>query len=205
LAPRRKSWNDGNEGTSCASAYRNRLLGGRARDAGAREVLVLDAVAARERQRRGPRRRRDGGVLRREALAVLAPGRVEHDDRRGRLADDRAPAVAVHLLDAAGGPAQGTPPTPDRNRNVDYFHSTFVDLVLGGLLGIRGALEDRLVIAPLTQSYFAVDNLKYHGRDVAITFDPDGGTVYGCPGLCAYVDGTLVASNASAPLNLTLV
>ena len=101
--------------------------------------------------------------------------------------------------------AQGTPPTPDRNRNVDYFHSTFVDLVLGGLLGIRGALEDRLVIAPLTQSRFAVDNLKYHGRDVAITFDPDGGTVYGCPGLCAYVDGTLVASNASAPLNLALV
>ena len=81
------------------------MFGGRARDAGAREVLVLDAVAARERQRRGPRRRRDGGVLRREALAVLAPGRVEHDDRRRRPADDRAPAVAVHLLDATSGPA----------------------------------------------------------------------------------------------------
>ena len=45
--------------------------------------------------------------------------------------------------------AEGDPPTPDRNRNVDYFHSTFVDLVIGGLLGVRGSLlDDRVLVNP---------------------------------------------------------
>ena len=102
------------------------------------------------------------------------------------------------MYGATPGADSGTPPTADRNRNIDYFHSSFVDIVLGGLFGLRGSqTSDILVINPLTNASFAVDNLLYHGRDVAVTYEYGG-----CPGLCVYVDGaTLVTGGA---LNVSL-
>lgn len=47
-------------------------------------------------------------------------------------------------------PAWGDPPTaptPDRERSVDYMHSTYIDNVLGGLLGIRGQTNASLVVS----------------------------------------------------------
>ena len=113
--------------------------------------------------------------------------------------------IARSMMYGAVPGAEGDPPTPDRNRNVDYFHSTFVDLVIGGLLGVRGSLlDDRVLVNPLTTAAFALDNLLYHGRDLAVTSDPAATGKYGCPGLCVYLDGDLVVSNATPPLNFTL-
>ena len=51
----------------------------------------------------------------------------------------------------------------------------------------------------IANASFAVDNLLYHGRDVAVT------SSYGdCPGLCVYIDGTRAVSGGVAPLNVTL-
>jgi len=85
-------------------------------------------------------------------------------------------------------------PTRDKDRGKDYNHSTFLDLIIEGLIGIRASLSNLLVVQPLADStitHFALDNLAYHGRNVSVLWDPLG-TVYtkaGCKGLCLYLDG----------------
>ncbi|MFD8688160.1 glycosyl hydrolase family 65 protein [Streptomyces sp. NPDC059651] len=85
---------------------------------------------------------------------------------------------------------------PDRSEH--YNHSTFADLVLSGLLGVRPSAGDTLRVRPLVPpawDHFAVQNVSYHGRDLSIVYDRDG-THYrlGVRGLCVWVDGRLVAS-----------
>lgn len=68
-------------------------------------------------------------------------------------------------------------PTADKDRGKDYNHSTFLDLIIEGLCGIRAALSNLLVIHPLaddTIKYFALDNVNYHGRNVSVLWDPQG-------------------------------
>ena len=116
-------------------------------------------------------------------------------------------------------PAWGDAPTaetPDRERSVDYMHSTFIDNVLGGLLGLRGQTNSSLVVSPLVNAtrmtHFAVDNLLFHGHEVAVSYDPSGskyapkGGGKACTGLCVYVGGKLVARSATLgrPLRVDL-
>ncbi|MBU2666874.1 discoidin domain-containing protein [Actinoplanes bogorensis] len=74
----------------------------------------------------------------------------------------------------------------------DYNHSTFTDLVLSGLLGIRPQADDTVRIAPLvpsTWNHFAVENVPYHGHNLTVLWDRDG-SVYGRgAGLRVWVDG----------------
>ena len=65
-------------------------------------------------------------------------------------------------------------------RSHHYNHSTFNDLVLNGLIGIRPRLDDVLEIHPLLPNeggheppirYFALDHLLYHGHDLTIVYD----------------------------------
>ena len=61
-------------------------------------------------------------------------------------------------------------------RGKDYNHSTFCDLVLGGLLGISYQ-DGTLHVEPKTPadwSYFAVENLWLGGVRYAIYYDKDG-------------------------------
>eukprot|EP01051_Picozoa_sp_SAG22_P014596 SAG22_NODE_1795_length_3553_cov_5.156051_2_plen_308_part_00 len=109
-----------------------------------------------------------------------------------------------------GGPL---PELPLRERSVDYFHSTFIDNVLGGLFGLRGQTNaTTLVVSPLVDAsrlqHFAVDNLRYHGREVAVSWDPAGSRYpkLPCKGLCVFVDGKLAAKSPglSPPLVVLL-
>ena len=56
-----------------------------------------------------------------------------------------------------------------------------------------------LLINPLAAglSYFALDNVLYHGRSISVAWDADGTRNYpGCPkGMCVYVDGKVVATS----------
>ena len=60
-------------------------------------------------------------------------------------------------------------PTGDHDRGKDYNHSTFLDLIIEGLIGIRAALSNLLVVHPLADptsiKFFALDNLAYHGKN----------------------------------------
>jgi hypothetical protein len=72
-----------------------------------------------------------------------------------------------------------------------YNHSSFNNLVITGLCGIRPSESDTLLINPLTDStvsYFCLDGVSYHGHTLTIVYDSDGSR-YNCgKGLTVLVD-----------------
>jgi hypothetical protein len=73
-----------------------------------------------------------------------------------------------------------------------YLHSTFNNLVISGLCGIRPAENDTLVINPLVDSsisYFNLDNLNYRGHQLTVVYDSDGSRYKAGKGLMVWVDG----------------
>ena len=59
------------------------------------------------------------------------------------------------------------------NHSEHYFHSSYCDLVITGLVGVQEQPGDLLVIdplAPTTWDYFALDDLPYHGRRVSVVW-----------------------------------
>ena len=110
-----------------------------------------------------------------------------------------------------GGYAKKYNATPDRDRSVDYNHSTFADLIIEGLVGLRAAFGALwFVVNPLASdlAYFVLDNVAYHGHSVSVAWDSNGSRGYrGCPkGLCVWVDGEVRASSPTlAALNVSLL
>jgi len=99
-----------------------------------------------------------------------------------------------------GKPIVGLP------RSHHYAHSTYVDLILSGLIGIRPRADDVLVINPLLPSrssasgpairYFALQRLRYHGHEVSVIYDQDGSHYHVPAGLSIFVNGRLAAGPA---------
>jgi hypothetical protein len=78
----------------------------------------------------------------------------------------------------------------------DYNHSTFNDLVISGLMGLRPQAGNTLVIKPLVPSswsYFVLENVPYHGHNVTLMYDQTGDRYHQGPGFHVYVDGRQVA------------
>ncbi|KAI1434155.1 six-hairpin glycosidase [Xylaria sp. CBS 124048] len=84
------------------------------------------------------------------------------------------------------------------DRSSHYFHSSFVDLVISGLVGIRPSADDVLEINPLAVSldYFRLEGVIYHGNEIAVQWDASGSR-YGTPGLIVEVEGQTVASSST--------
>ena len=80
------------------------------------------------------------------------------------------------------------------NHSEHYFHSSFVDLVLTGLIGIQTSDTERLTIDPLATDwdYFAVDNLRYRQHDISIVWDRTGQKYRAGEGLQVKVNGKVV-------------
>lgn len=100
-------------------------------------------------------------------------------------------------------------PQADRDRSVDYNHSTFIDLILEGLVGLRAALGSLFTVNPLGAglAYWAADNIPYHNHSLSIAWDAAGTRHYpGCKqGLCVWLDGKVVATSPTlTKLELTL-
>jgi hypothetical protein len=90
---------------------------------------------------------------------------------------------------------------PDRDRGRDYNHSTFCDLVIAGLVGLRPRPDEVVEVDPLVPDgvwpYFCLDRVRYHGHDLTILYDANG-TRYGQgAGLRIQVDGREVAAGAA--------
>jgi hypothetical protein len=85
---------------------------------------------------------------------------------------------------------------PERGK--DYNHSTFCDVVISGLIGLRPRADDTLEVNPLAPDawdYFCLDKVRYHGRLLTIVWDKTG-TRYGKgQGLRLYADGKEIASS----------
>jgi len=73
-----------------------------------------------------------------------------------------------------------------------YNHSSFNNLVISGLCGIRPSEGDTLDINPLVDSsiqYFCLDDIRYHGHALSLVYDKDGTKYKLGKGLTVFVDG----------------
>jgi hypothetical protein len=80
-------------------------------------------------------------------------------------------------------------------RGKDYNHSTFCDLVISGLIGIRPQEGSQLTVNPLvpadTWDYFCMDNVIYKGHKLTVLYDKTGRKYNRGKGLRVFVDGVL--------------
>jgi hypothetical protein len=95
-----------------------------------------------------------------------------------------------------GKPIVGLP------RSHHYFHSTYIDLILSGLIGIRPRADNLLELDPLIPTepgaeqpihYFALQNLAYHHHNVGVFYDDDGSRYHIGLGLSIFVDGVRIS------------
>jgi len=83
------------------------------------------------------------------------------------------------------------------NHSEHYFHSGFNDLIITGLIGVKPRADGVLEIDPLAPaewSFFALDDLPYHGSKVSIIWDKDGSRYQQGAGLQILVNGKKAAS-----------
>ena len=118
-----------------------------------------------------------------DALATYA--RTQYKDGHPYVAEAHAPDQPNWIYDGY-------------DHSEDYNHSTFDDLVLSGLLGLRPQTGPLLRIQPLVPArwdHYAVENVPYHGHNVSVLWDRDGSHYGQAPGMHVYVDGRLVRSS----------
>jgi hypothetical protein len=83
------------------------------------------------------------------------------------------------------------------NHSEHYFHSSFNDLVITGLAGLRSRADDTLEIDPLFPqdwAFFAMDDIPYRGRKISILWDRDGSRYGKGTGLRVLADDREIAS-----------
>ena len=90
-----------------------------------------------------------------------------------------------------------------------YNHSTFVDLVINGLVGLVPRGDDVVEVDPLVPagpvSWFALDRVLYHNHELTILWDEDGSRYGHGAGLRVYADGRLIAQSPTlAPVTGSL-
>jgi hypothetical protein len=86
-------------------------------------------------------------------------------------------------------------------RGKDYNHSTFCNLVISGLIGLRPRADDIVEVNPLVPpeawDWFCLDNVLYHGHTLTILWDKTGEKYGRGKGLRVLADGREVAGAES--------
>jgi hypothetical protein len=113
---------------------------------------------------------------------------VESQYYRGR------PYVGEYLDEKTGYWLKG-----DEERSRYYNHSTFNDLIITGLIGLRPRADDIIEVNPLLPDnkwgWFCLDNILYHGKIVTIIWDKTGLKYKKGKGLSVWVNGKKVAAS----------
>lgn len=110
----------------------------------------------------------------------------------------------VHSQHAKGKPYIGeyldevTGDWINRNdRSAHYNHSTFADLLITGVVGLRPRADDMVEVEPLLPDgvweWFCLDGVKYHGRVLSIFWDQSGQRYHRGKGLVVLCDGKEIA------------
>jgi hypothetical protein len=84
---------------------------------------------------------------------------------------------------------------PERGK--DYNHSTYCDLIINGLVGLRPRADGIVEVnplAPLAWDYFCLDQVRYHGRWLTILWDKTGEHYHAGRGLRVFADGKLIGT-----------
>ena len=86
-----------------------------------------------------------------------------------------------------------------KDRGRDYNHSTFADLVITGLVGLRPRIDGTVEVNPLVPegalSYFALAGVPYHGTALDIVYDRSGSRYHRGAGLHIFAGGQEIASS----------
>ncbi|WP_207535579.1 MGH1-like glycoside hydrolase domain-containing protein [Desertivirga arenae] len=92
-------------------------------------------------------------------------------------------------------------------RGKDYNHSTFNDLIISGLIGVRPTSANELVINPLVPieqwDYYGLDHLSYKGKNISIYYDKTGKHYNKKKGYVISVDG-MVVHTSKMPQNVKI-
>lgn len=111
---------------------------------------------------------------------------VESQYHRGR------PYIGEYLDETTGYWLKG-----DQERSRYYNHSTFADLVITGLVGLRPRADNTLEVNPLIPAgkwdWFCLDNVSYHHHNLTILWDRTGTRYHQGKGFRIFVDGKQVA------------
>jgi len=74
--------------------------------------------------------------------------------------------------------AEGKTSNHIKEHGKDYNHSTYCDLIITGLVGLRPRADDLVEVNPLlpadTWDYFCLDGVPYHGRMLTVLYDKTG-------------------------------
>lgn len=101
---------------------------------------------------------------------------------------DGKPFIGEYLDEVTGDWINGKD-----GRSRYYNHSTFADLLITGVIGLRPRADDLVEVWPLlpaeTWDWFCLDGVKYHGRTLAIVWDKDGTRYDRGAGLRVLADG----------------
>ncbi|KPK77384.1 MAG: hypothetical protein AMJ79_03400 [Phycisphaerae bacterium SM23_30] len=84
-----------------------------------------------------------------------------------------------------------------KERGKDYNHSSYCDLIITGLVGLRPQTGDIVEVNPLVPTgawdWFCLDNVLYHGRIITILWDWSGAKYGRGKGLRVFADGKEIA------------
>jgi hypothetical protein len=93
------------------------------------------------------------------------------------------------------------PTTDEPPRGKEYNHSTYCDLIITGLVGLRPRADNIVEVNPLVPDglwdYFCLDNVLYHGHILTIIYDKTGMRYGKGSGLKVFADGNIIASSRS--------
>ena len=108
--------------------------------------------------------------------------------------------VVVPWIDESLNPDTGAWIT-NGDRGANYNHSTYCDLIISGLIGLRPRADDTIEVNPLLPDgvwdYFCLDNVRYHSRIITILYDKTGQRYGKGKGLQVLADGQRIASSDS--------
>lgn len=86
-----------------------------------------------------------------------------------------------------------------KERGKDYNHSSYNDLIITGLVGLRPRADDVVEVNPLLPEgkwdYFCLDNILYKGRILTIVWDKTGEKYGKGKGLTVFADGKKLANS----------
>jgi hypothetical protein len=103
------------------------------------------------------------------------------------------PYIGEYLDEVTGEWLKG-----DNPRSRYYNHSTFADLVIGGLVGIVPREDNTIEINPMlpekSWDWFALDGVPYHGKEIGVIWDRDGTRFSRGAGLSIWINNKAIAS-----------
>jgi len=105
---------------------------------------------------------------------------------------DGKPYIGEYLDEVTGDWINGK-----AGRSRYYNHSTFADLLITGVIGLRPRADDTVEVDPLlpdgTWDWFCLDGVNYHGHTLTILWDKDGQRYGRGKGLIVLADGKKIA------------